>query len=126
MANQPVRKKTDYGKNFSNELQEVFKYATEELSNTFPFTVVDFDIFHLFLFLNVSVVLSSSLYFLVSIFVVLELRFDLLYSLWYYNAHSKFVHHFRGRLQLGFHMNLLVLQMLLFLLRLRLSVFLYL
>ena len=45
MANQPVRKKTDYGKNFSNELREVFKYATEELSNTFPFTVVDFDIF---------------------------------------------------------------------------------
>ena len=45
MAHQPVKKRVDYEKRFSNELQEVLKYAIDELSNDFPFTSIDFDVF---------------------------------------------------------------------------------
>lgn len=45
MAHQPVKKRVDYEKRFSNELQEVLKYAIDELSNEFPFTSIDFDVF---------------------------------------------------------------------------------
>lgn len=45
MAHQPVKKRVDYEKKFSNELQEVLKYAIDELSSDFPFVSIDFDIF---------------------------------------------------------------------------------
>lgn len=45
MALQPIKKRVDYEKKFSNELQEVLMYAVDELSNAFPFTSIDFDTF---------------------------------------------------------------------------------
>ena len=45
MANQPVKKKFDYEKNFSNELKGLLKYIGTDVANEMPFTSLTFDIF---------------------------------------------------------------------------------
>ena len=45
MANQPVKKKFDYEKNFSNELKGLLNYIDTDVANEMPFTSLTFDIF---------------------------------------------------------------------------------
>lgn len=45
MANQPVKKKFDYEKNFSNELKGLLNYIGTDVANEMPFTSLTFDIF---------------------------------------------------------------------------------
>lgn len=45
MANQPVKKRIDYEKYFSNELKEVLEYAVSNLSDALQFNVLSFEVF---------------------------------------------------------------------------------
>ena len=45
MANQPIKKKFDYEKYFSNEIKKLFGYISSEIANEIPFTTITFDIF---------------------------------------------------------------------------------
>ena len=45
MANQPVKKKFDYEKYFSNEIKRLLEYISSELASEIPFTTITFDIF---------------------------------------------------------------------------------
>ena len=45
MANQPIKKKFDYEKYFSNEIKRLFGYISSEVANEIPFTTITFDIF---------------------------------------------------------------------------------
>lgn len=45
MANQPVKKKFDYEKYFSNEIKRLLEYISSEVASEIPFTTITFDIF---------------------------------------------------------------------------------
>lgn len=45
MANQPIKKKFDYERYFSNEIKRLFGYISSEVANEIPFTTITFDIF---------------------------------------------------------------------------------
>lgn len=45
MANQPVKKKFDYEKYFSNEIKRLLGYISSEVASEVPFTTITFDIF---------------------------------------------------------------------------------
>lgn len=45
MANQPIKKKFDYEKYFSNEIKRLLEYISTDLAGEIPFTTLTFDIF---------------------------------------------------------------------------------
>lgn len=45
MANQPIKKKFDYEKHFSNEIKRLLDYISSEVAGEIPFTTITFDIF---------------------------------------------------------------------------------
>ena len=45
MANQPIKKKFDYEKYFSNEIKRLLAYISSEVASEIPFTTITFDIF---------------------------------------------------------------------------------
>ena len=45
MANQPIKKKFDYEKYFSNEIKRLLGYISSEVASEIPFTTITFDVF---------------------------------------------------------------------------------
>ena len=45
MSNQPIKKKFDYEKYFSNEIKRLLEYISSEVASEIPFTTITFDVF---------------------------------------------------------------------------------